>query len=74
MTVTSKKFAEKSPEAFTYLSKRSWPNSVVNKVLAFMDKERARGEEAAEKFLKENEALWTKWVPADVAARVKAAL
>ncbi len=74
MTVTSRNFAEKSPEAFTYLSKRSWPNAVVNKIVAFMDKERARGEEAAEKFLKENEALWSKWIPADVAGRVKAAL
>jgi ABC-type proline/glycine betaine transport system substrate-binding protein len=33
-----------------------------------------RVEAAAENFLKNNEAMWTTWVPAEVAVRVKAAL
>ncbi|MGI9386434.1 MAG: ABC transporter substrate-binding protein [Methyloligellaceae bacterium] len=74
MTVVSRDFAKKSPEAFKYLSKRSWPNSVVNKMLAYMDANQAEGEEGAEKFLKEYQSLWAKWVPADVAEKVKASL
>lgn len=74
MTVTSSSFAKKSPEAFTYLSKRSWPNKVVNALLAFMDEEQAGGEEGAEKFLKENEKIWREWVPAEIAEKVKTAL
>ena len=74
MTVTSNDFAKKSPEAFEYASKRAWPNKVVNEMLAYMDENQAGGEEGAEKFLKSHEALWTKWVPADVAKKVKAAL
>ena len=74
MTVTSNDFAKSAPEAFAYVSKRSWPNAVVNELLAYMDENQAGGEEGAEKFLKDHEALWGKWVPADVAAKVKAAL
>lgn len=74
MTVTSASFAKESPEAFAYLSKRSWSNKVVNAMLAFMSDEQAGGEEGAEKFLKEHEDVWSKWVPADVAKKVKAAL
>ena len=35
---------------------------------------RAKTDEAAQWFLKEYESLWTQWVPADVAAKVKAAM
>jgi len=74
MTVTSSRFTKVAPEAFKYLSKRSWSNSVVNTILAYMDKNQAGGEESAEKFLKDYENVWTKWVPADIAKKVKAAL
>jgi glycine betaine/proline transport system substrate-binding protein len=74
MTVTSATFADRAPEAYAFVSKRSWSNSVVNSLLAFMDENQAGGEEGAEKFLKDHEDVWTKWVPADVAKKVKAAL
>lgn len=73
-TVTSASFAKNSPEAFGYLAKRAWPNSVVNSLLAYMDKQQAGGEDGAEEFFKKHEAVWIKWVPADVAKKVKAAL
>ncbi len=73
-TVTSRHFAEMAPEAFNYLSKRAWPNSVVNAMLAYMDEKQAGGEEAAEKFLEDYESVWLKWMPADIASKVKAAL
>ena len=74
MTVTSASFREKAPEAFEYLSKRSWSNQVVNSMLAYMDENLAGGEEAAEKFLKEHEDVWTQWVPGDIAKKIRAAL
>ena len=74
MTVTSSRFAEKAPEAFQYAAKRSWPNSVVNGILAYMDTNQAHAAEGAEKFLKEHEDLWSSWVSADVAKKVKSAL
>lgn len=74
MTVTSARFAKAAPEVFTYLSKRSWSNAVVNKMLAFMDETRARGPEAAEHFLKTHGPLWAKWLPADKVAKVRAGL
>lgn len=74
VTVTSSGFAETAREAFEYLSRRSWPNRTLDTMLAHMDETRARGAEAAEKFLVDNEDLWTRWVPADVAGKVKAAL
>lgn len=73
-TITSADFATKSPEAFAYVSKRAWPNSVVNSLLAYMDQQQAGGEDGAEEFLKNHEDIWSEWVPADVAKKVKAAL
>jgi glycine betaine/proline transport system substrate-binding protein len=74
MTVTTSRFAEMAPDAFKYLSKRSWHNALVNTLLGYMDKNQAGGEEGAEKFLEEHEDVWSKWVPDDVAKKVKAAL
>lgn len=74
MTVTSASFAKKAPDAYTYLTKRSWSNGVVNSLLAYMDNNQAGGEDGAEEFLKKHEAIWSKWVPASVAKKVKAAL
>ena len=45
-----------------------------NVVLAYMQDNGASTEEAAMFFLKEYEDWWTKWVPADIATAVKAAL
>jgi len=73
-TITSADFAKKSPDAFSYVSKRAWPNSVVNSLLAYMDSEQAGGEDGAEEFLKKHPEIWTDWVPADVAEKVKGAL
>jgi ABC-type proline/glycine betaine transport system substrate-binding protein len=45
-----------------------------NKALAYMRDNKASTEDAAQWFLKEYESLWTQWVPAGVAAKVKAAM
>ncbi|MEZ5658381.1 MAG: ABC transporter substrate-binding protein [Burkholderiaceae bacterium] len=70
--VTSLK--EKSPDVFGYLSKMSVPNKVINSVLAWADDSSASPEEAAAYFLKNHEDVWSAWVPAEVAQKVKASL
>lgn len=74
-TVVTKSFADKAGPAYDYIKTRSFPtNEPVNEMLAWMTDNQATGEDAARYFLKEKADIWTKWVPADVAERVKAAL
>lgn len=73
-TVTTAGFAEKSPEAYGYVSKRSFTNNFMNKFLKWIDENQASGEEAAEEFLIEHQDVWTAWVTPAVADKVKAAL
>lgn len=73
-TVVTSGFAKSAPEAFRFVSSFSWPNKLVNALLAWKDDNQATGRETAEHFLKNHEAVWTAWVTADVAAKVKAGL
>jgi len=52
----------------------SLPVDVVNAALAHMEEESLEAPDVANWFLKNHEEVWTKWVPADVAERVKAGL
>ncbi|WP_432474870.1 ABC transporter substrate-binding protein [Amphritea sp. HPY] len=73
-TVTTEAFASKSPAAYDYVANRSFTNSQMNSLLAWMEDNQADGEVAAEYFLAEHEATWSQWVSEDVAAKVKKAL
>ncbi len=73
-SVTSKGFATKSPDAYAYVSARSFENSFLNKFLKWADENQVGGEEAAEHFLKNNESIWTQWVSPEVASKVKSSL
>ncbi len=73
LTVVTSKFADSAPEAMSFVRKFSWENKVVNAVLAWKDNEQADAEETAEYFFKNFESVWTQWVPAAIAAKVKAA-
>ncbi len=42
--------------------------------MAWQAENQAMGEDAALHFLEENKDIWTKWVPAEVAEKVEAAL
>ncbi len=64
----------KAPEVAAFLSKMQVPNDEISDVLAWGDDNKASPEEVATHFLKNYETIWTKWVPADVAAKVKASL
>lgn len=64
----------KAPNVADFLSKLQVPNAEISTVLAWGDDNKASPDEVATHFLKNYEAIWTKWVPADVAAKVKGSL
>ncbi len=65
---------DKAPNVAAFLAKVQLPNDTTNKILAWADENKAGNKETAEYFLKNHEDIWTKWVPAEVAAKVKASL
>lgn len=73
-TIVTSKFAERAGPVMDYLKARSWSNATVNKLLAWMADNQATGEEGAKYFLENQQDMWTKWVPQDVAEKVKASL
>jgi len=74
LTVTTQAFATQTPQAFTYLSKRSFTNAEMSEFLAWMEDNQADGDTAMEHVLKEYTELWTPWVPATIANKIKQAL
>jgi len=73
-TVITDEFKKNGGVAVDYFNGRVFPGSVMNSMLVYMQDEQASGEDAAIEFLIRHEDLWTTWVSADVAAKVKAAL
>ena len=65
---------KKAPDVVEFLKKYETTQDMANKFLAFMREKEADTDAAAEWFLKSYEDVWTGWVPADVAARVKKAM
>ena len=74
LAVTTQAFADSHPNEFAFLGNISFPNDVMNAVLAWGEDNQAEGNEMAGYFMVKHEALWSSWLPADVAAKVKAAL
>jgi glycine betaine/proline transport system substrate-binding protein len=68
------KFAESAPTLVAFLTAYETTGDMVSEALAFMQDHGSTPAEAAVNFLGTHEEVWTKWVPADVAERVKAAL
>ena len=73
-TVVTDRFKNVAGPAMDYFAKRIWPGGVMGSMLVFMEEEQADGPDAALHFMEAHEDLWMQWVPADVAAKVKAAL
>ena len=67
-------FSKAAPELTAFLSNVSMPVELMNDTMAHMEKTEGEPEDVANWFLKEHEDVWSKWVPLDVAQRVKAAL
>lgn len=75
VTLASKAFSDRAEAPVKdYLAKRSWTQAEVSKVMAWMTDNQANGADGAKWFLKNMPEVWTNWVPADVAEKIKAAL
>lgn len=73
-TVTTSEFAERAPDAYEYLSRRSFTNNEMNGLLAWMEENQADGKYAAENFMFEHEDIWSHWVSSDVKVKLDEAL
>lgn len=72
--IVHKKLPEEAPDVVAMLKKYETTLEINNKFLAYMQDNKASTEEAAQWFLKNYENLWTKWIPEDMVAKVKAAM
>ncbi|SDR28387.1 ABC transporter substrate-binding protein [Pseudovibrio sp. Tun.PSC04-5.I4] len=70
----STEFYNAAPMFVEFLKSYETTAKDVSNALAFMQDTDGTTDDAAVEFLKTNEEIWTNWVPADVAERVKAAL
>lgn len=68
------KMNEKASDVVEFLKKYKTSSGITSKALAYMVSSKASYTETAKGFLKSNEELWMKWVTADQAKKVKAAL
>lgn len=73
-TAVSTRFTQEAPKLTEFLSKVAVPLPVMDKVMAHMEETEDEPEDVATWFLKNEGDVWSKWLPADVAGRVKAAL
>ncbi|MBH0237324.1 ABC transporter substrate-binding protein [Methylobrevis albus] len=73
-TVVTDRFKQAGGPAYEYLTRRTWENATVNKLLAWMVDNQATGEDGAKHFLAEQPDVWEKWVSPEAAEKVKAAL
>ncbi len=70
----NKAFTEKAPAITAFLNAYTSTNAATSSALAYMRDNKASAEDAAVNFLKADADAWSKWVPAEVAERVKSAL
>jgi glycine betaine/proline transport system substrate-binding protein len=72
--IVSNDLPERAPEVVQFLENYATSSDVANEALNFIQEEEASSEEAAIKFLKENEEIWTSFVPEEIEGKVKEAL
>lgn len=65
---------EEAPVIAEYFGKVGLTNDQISALLVYGDENNADAAETAENFLKTEEDVWTTWVPAEVADKVKASL
>ena len=73
-TVITDRFKKAGGPAVDYLNTRDWGNDTVNELLSWMQNNQANGEDGAIHFLKNYPQVWSSWVPAQVAERIKSGL
>lgn len=74
VTAVTDSLEDKAPKVVEFLNNYKTSSSLTNEGLLYMQKNDAGAEEAAKWWLKQHEDLWAKWVPEDVAKKVKKAL
>ena len=72
--IVHKSLPKEAPEVVAFLKNYETTLDINNKFLAYMQDSKAKTDEAAVWFLQNYEDLWTGWVSAEVAAKVKAAI
>jgi glycine betaine/proline transport system substrate-binding protein len=60
--------------AMAYFEDRTWPGSIMNEMLVWMDDTGGTGADAATHFLSNYGSTWKAWVGDDIAASVEASL
>ena len=60
----SKRFADTGGDAFTLVKNFKWTNDDQNLVSDYITNQGMSAEQAAEKWVSENEATWKAWMPA----------
>lgn len=74
-TVVTDKFKKSADKTLIkYFEKRTYPGDVMNGMLVYMTENQADGSDAAVEFFKKHESVWSKWVPSDVAQKIKKSL
>jgi len=72
--VVNASLPDRAPDAVEFLRNYETTTTMINELLAYMDDNDASTGEAAIYFLQNYESVWTQWVSADVASKIKAAL
>ncbi len=65
---------ERAPEVVEFLRHYETSSELTSEYLSYMMENEVEAEQAAIALLKENEELWSGWVPDDIAGKVKSAL
>jgi glycine betaine/proline transport system substrate-binding protein len=65
---------EDAPAVADYFSKAGLSNDQISAILVYGDENKADAAQTAENFLKTEEDVWTQWVPAEVADKVRASI
>ena len=73
-TALNTRFMQQAPTLTQFFSKVTVPFEIVNKTLAHMEESGDDTSDVAQWFLKNQQDVWSKWVPTEVADRVKASL
>lgn len=74
LTSVNNEFKAQAPKIVEFLSKVSVKPDDLNAVMAWANENGAESDEAALHYLKQHPEAWSKWLPEDAAASVKAAL
>lgn len=67
-------FAKAAPELSTFFSRYTTSLQTLSKYVGRITDDKLKPRDAATEFLKANPAVWSKWVPANVASKVTASL